>query len=114
MIAATPTRRRARILRRRVLAALLIGAGLLASGLALAAQPTLSVPPGLMLCGTAAEVARPDHAGCWFARGGQRIARINPAVTWSQLIVWSTDGRETVAVYALRTDTDRLQMETAR
>ncbi len=69
----------------------------------------LTVPPGMMLCHTAAAAADPKHEGCWLAKGGQRIDHINPVVTWSQIIVRSSDGSETAAVYALKADTDKLQ-----
>lgn len=66
------------------------------------------VPAGMLLCRSAAALARPDHPGCWIAAGGQVVERINPVVTWSQLIIRSTNGEETMVVYARKGDADQI------
>ncbi|MDB5362252.1 MAG: hypothetical protein JWO51_3549 [Rhodospirillales bacterium] len=69
----------------------------------------LRAPPGLLLCRTLEDAASPTHAGCWFARGGQRVEIIAPMPTYTQLRLWSSDGSESVIVYAMRADADNLQ-----
>lgn len=73
----------------------------------------LRVPPGMMLCRTLEQALSPAHAGCWLARGGQRVEVIAALPSASQLRLWSTDGSESVIAYALRTDADRLQQREA-
>ncbi len=68
----------------------------------------LRVPSGMMLCRSAEAVAAPDHPGCWRAVGGQVIDHINPVETWSQIIVRSSNGAETMAVYARKSDADQI------
>jgi poly(3-hydroxybutyrate) depolymerase len=69
----------------------------------------LHVPAGMMLCSTLADAMSPTHAGCWIARGGQNIERINPMPTVSQLLIRTTDGSETMVVYGLRDEADQIQ-----
>ena len=73
----------------------------------------LHVPPGMMLCRSLEQVLSTTHAGCWLARGGQRVEVIAALPSASQLRLWSTDGSESVIAYALRTDADRLQQREA-
>lgn len=80
------------------------------SCLALPAQASdLRVPAGMLLCPTQDDAMSPTHAGCWIARGGQHVERINPMPTVSQLVVRSSDGSESVIVYGLRADADSIQ-----
>jgi len=85
----------------------------LVAGQAAAQETELRVPANMMLCHTLQAAASADHAGCWFARGGQRVEVIAALPTYTQLRLWSTDGSETTVVYALRVDADRLQQREA-
>ena len=80
------------------------------SCLSLPAQASdIRVPAGMLLCARMEDALSPTHAGCWFARGGQRVERINPMPTVSQLLVRSSDGSESLIVYGLRADADSIQ-----
>jgi hypothetical protein len=68
----------------------------------------LRVPPGLMLCRTIDAVASKAHAGCYLARGGQRVEIIAVLPTCAQLRIWSSNGAESTIVYARRQDAERL------
>lgn len=80
---------------------------------ALAGDDGLHVPADMMLCHTLQAAASVAHAGCWRARGGQRVEIIAALPTYTQLRLWSTDGSEATIVYALRVDADRLQQREA-
>jgi hypothetical protein len=95
-----------------IIAALL--ATLATLGTAAARADALRVLPGMMLCRSGEATTQPDHPGCWIAPGGQAIDRINPAGAWSQLVVRSTNGEETMTVYARKEDADRVAPETQR
>jgi hypothetical protein len=69
----------------------------------------LRVPAGMLLCPSLADAMAPTHAGCWFARGGQKVERINSMPTVSQLMIRTTDGSETMVVYGLRDEADQIQ-----
>lgn len=69
----------------------------------------LRVPAGLLLCARMEDALSATHAGCWYARGGQHVERINPMPTVSQLVVRTTDGTESAVVYASRADADLMQ-----
>lgn len=73
----------------------------------------LRVPAGMMLCRTLEQALSVSHAGCWLARGGQRVEIVAALPSASQLRLWSTDGSESVIAYASRNDADRLQQREA-
>lgn len=73
----------------------------------------LRVPAGMLLCRLMEDALSPTHAGCWYARGGQRVERINPMPTVSQLLVRSSDGSESLIVYGLRDAADEIQTQGA-
>lgn len=72
------------------------------------------VPAGMMLCHTIEAAVSKAHAGCWLARGGQRVEILAATATYVQLRIWSTDGSETSFVYATPADADRLRVEIVR
>lgn len=69
----------------------------------------LSVPAGTILCHTADAAVRSDHAGCWRARGGQRVEIIAALPSVSQLRLWASDGSEGLTVWAARAVADGIQ-----
>lgn len=69
----------------------------------------LTVPDGTVLCHSADAAVRSDHAGCWIARGGQRVEIIAALPSVSQLRLWASDGSEGLTVWATRADADRMQ-----
>jgi len=71
--------------------------------------PGYAIPPGMLLCRSMDDALSPTHAGCWLARGGQKVEGINAMPTVSQIIVRTTDGSEVAVVYGLRADADKLQ-----
>lgn len=74
----------------------------------------LTVPAGTILCHSADAAVRSDHAGCWVARGGQRVEIIAALPSVSQLRLWSTDGSEGLTVWTARADADQIQNQGAR
>ena len=73
----------------------------------------LRIPAGTMLCRTLEAAANPAHAGCWIARGGQRVEIIATLPHFVQMRVWSSDGAESMTAWASREAADRIQTQEA-
>jgi hypothetical protein len=89
-------------------------AGILLGLMGAARADEQHAPTDLMLCPTAAAVMSRTHVGCWVMRAGQRVELVAIMEGYAQLRLWSTNGAESMIVYARRSDADRLQAEAAR